>query len=312
MSFNKANAARYGVHSIDHFALIVPDLVEAEKFLTTFGLNLRKTTGGLEVRCTGDEHCWARIVGEGSKRLSYLSLSCYGDEFEAIKVQAFSRGARPAEAHPGAATADHGFWCLDPDGNLLQIKAGPKTSPNTKSRNASVQIAPGQRGALGRSQLTAVTPTRLSHVLLFTTNLERSLAFYAEALGLYLSDRSRDIVAFMHGRHGSDHHLLAFVQDSAPGWHHSAWDVPGVEEVGSGSEQMRTAGYAEGWGVARHTLGSNYFYYVRDPWGSFWEYSAHIDYVPAGHDWSAGNYPPEDALYMWGPEMPAYFIENTG
>ncbi|MGB3431236.1 VOC family protein [Achromobacter sp.] len=312
MSFNKANAARYGVHSIDHFALIVPDLAEAEKFLTAFGLDVRPAAGGLELRCAGDQHCWARIAGEGPKRLAYLSLNCHGDEFEAIKAQAYAQGARPAAAAPGAAAADEGFWCLDPDGNLLQIKAGPKTTPHTKSRNACVQIAPGQRGALGRSVRAAVSPTRLSHVLLFTTDLERSLAFYAQALGLYLSDRSRDIVAFMHGRHGSDHHLLAFVQDRAPGWHHSAWDVPGIEEVGSGSEQMRAAGYPEGWGVARHTLGSNYFYYVRDPWGSFWEYSAHIDYVPAGYDWPAGDYPPEDALYMWGPEMPEYFIRNTG
>ena len=27
-------------------------------------------------------------------------------------------------------------------------------------------------------------------------------------------------------------------------------------------------------------LGSNYFHYVRDPWGSFAEYSCDIDYIP--------------------------------
>jgi hypothetical protein len=30
-------------------------------------------------------------------------------------------------------------------------------------------------------------------------------------------------------------------------------------------------GYKEGWGICQHALGSNYFYYVRDPGGSFWE-----------------------------------------
>ena len=34
-------------------------------------------------------------------------------------------------------------------------------------------------------------------------------------------------------------------------------------------------------GVGRHVLGSNYFYYVQDPWGSFAEYSYDIDFVPA-------------------------------
>ncbi|PND32737.1 metapyrocatechase [Achromobacter sp. HZ01] len=309
MSFNKPDSARYGVHSIDHFALQVPDLEQAERFLRAFGLEVAHAGGALELRCAGDDHCWSRIVGGGPKQLAYLSLNCYEDEFDAIREQALAAGARPAA--PGAHGESGGFWFLDPDGNLLQLKPGPKTSPDTKSRNASVQVAPGQRGSAGRGKRPRARPARLSHVLMFTTDMERSLRFYSDALGLYLSDRSRDIVAFMHARHGSDHHLVAFVKDAARGWHHSAWDVPGLEDVGCGAEQMRDAGYKEGWGVARHTLGSNYFYYVRDPWGSFWEYSAHIDYVPAGFDWPAGDYPPEDALYMWGPEMPAYFVQNT-
>ncbi len=51
--------------------------------------------------------------------------------------------------------------------------------------------------------------------------------------------------------------------------------------------------------------------YVRDPWGSFWEYSADIDYVGAGTEWPGGNHPPEDSLYLWGPDVPAYFFENA-
>ncbi|MNL77521.1 hypothetical protein D3C87_2037270 [compost metagenome] len=58
-------------------------------------------------------------------------------------------------------------------------------------------------------------------------------------------------------------------------------------------------------------LGSNYFFYVLDPWGSFCEYSADIDYIPAGHDWPSGDFAPEDSLYQWGPDVPDYFIRNT-
>ena len=39
--------------------------------------------------------------------------------------------------------------------------------------------------------------------------------------------------------------------------------------------------------MGRHVLGSNYFYYVRDPWGSYAEYSHDIDFVPAGSIWPA-------------------------
>ena len=74
---------------------------------------------------------------------------------------------------------------------------------------------------------------------------------------------------------------------------------------------MRSAGHTEQWGVARHVLGSNYFCYTRDPWGSWWEHSCHIDYVPAGMSWEAGDHPPEDSLYLWGPDVPPNFIENV-
>ena len=58
-------------------------------------------------------------------------------------------------------------------------------------------------------------------------------------------------------------------------------------------------------------LGSNYFHYVQDPWGSFAEYSADIDYVPAGSRWAGDDWPPEDSLYLWGPDVPEIFLTNT-
>ena len=111
----------------------------------------------------------------------------------------------------------------------------------------------------------------------------------ATSLGLRLSDRSADIIAFLHGPHASDHHVLAFAKSNAPGLHHSSWDVGSLDEVGLGAELMKTHGYTKGWGVGRHVLGSNYFYYVQDPWGSWAEYSFDIDFVPADVEWPAGR-----------------------
>ena len=73
---------------------------------------------------------------------------------------------------------------------------------------------------------------------------------------------------------------------------------------------MLEQGYARGWGLGRHVLGSNFFHYVRDPWGSYSEYSADIDYVPANCDWPSGDHPPQDSLYVWGPNLPEDFIQN--
>ena len=145
---------------------------------------------------------------------------------------------------------------------------------------------------------------------MFSSDVPRSVEFYRDTLGLRLSDHSGEIIAFMHGAHGSDHHMLAFAKSDGPGLHHSSWDVPTIDAVGIGMEQMAAAGYVDGWGVGRHVIGSNYFRYVRDPWGSFAEYSADIDYIPADVDWRAADHPPEDSFYVWGPPVPDYFIIN--
>lgn len=133
-----------------------------------------------------------------------------------------------------------------------------------------------------RAKWPLVRPRRLSHVLIFTSDVLGSITFYEQTLGLRLSDRASDLVAFMHGIHGSDHHLLALVKSSAPGFHHCSWDVASVNDIGLGAMRMADKGSQKGWGVGRHVLGSNYFHYIMDPWGSFSEYSCDIDYISEG------------------------------
>ncbi len=103
---------------------------------------------------------------------------------------------------------------------------------------------------------------------------------------------------------------LALVKSDRRGMHHISWDVGSVQEVGLGMAQMCRGGFGQGWGIGRHVLGANYFYYVRDPWGSYSEYSADIDYIPHDHEWEAGNHPPEDSMFLWGPNPPEEFIQN--
>ena len=60
--------------------------------------------------------------------------------------------------------------------------------------------------------------------------------------------------------------------------------------VGRESVRMQEAGWQPGWGLGRHVIGSNFFYYTRDPWGSFAEYF--------------------HALYRCGPPVPDDFGLN--
>lgn len=296
-----------GVHSLDRFAFSVPDLAAAASFYEAFGLDVRRDGDRLELRTAGNAHCWGVVHANGKpKTLQYLSFSAYDGDFDAL---ARRLGDRRCEPH--AMSDGKGLWIRDPDGTLVRIQAGPKVSASAKAQAAPVAAPlPGKGAAPSRSKAGPVRPRRLSHVLLFTPDVARQLAFYTETLGLRLSDRSGDVIAFLHAPHASDHHVLAFAKSEARGLHHSSWDVASLDDVGLGAELMRTRGYTKGWGVGRHVLGSNYFYYVQDPWGSFAEYSYDIDFVPADVDWPAADHPPEDSFYVWGPPVPDDFIVN--
>ena len=85
-----------------------------------------------------------------------------------------------------------------------------------------------------------VRPRRLAHVLLFSSDVLRSIDFYHRVLGLRLSDRSGDGVTFMHGIHGSDHHMIALAKSDGPGLHHLGWDVGSSTKSGSARCRWRT------------------------------------------------------------------------
>ncbi|QRX81734.1 VOC family protein [Glaciimonas sp. PAMC28666] len=298
------------VHSINEFVYSVPDLKEAEHFYRSFGLDVRVEADCLALYTFGHPHRWARIFeGEGErKRLLWVTWGIYADDQEAFDRQLDAHHVVRTTA-PQRAAAD-GIWFLGPDGLPQQLQVCEKTSPDIKSpRIFPPEISISGR-APHRSEVTQVRPNRLSHILLFTADVNASAKFYIEVLGLRMSDRSGSIIAFLHSPHGSDHHLIAFAMSADYGLHHSSWDVSSFDAVGLGSGQMTQAGYPDGWGLGRHVLGSNYFRYVRDPWGSYCEYSFDIDHIAADLDWPADDWLPEDALYVWGAPPPEDFIKN--
>jgi catechol 2,3-dioxygenase-like lactoylglutathione lyase family enzyme len=293
-----------GVHSLDHYALDVPCLDTARDFYTCFGLDVREENGVLVLRTFGDPHPWAYLHKGPGKKLRHIAFGAYAEDLTALQAQVVAEGR---EVSP---LADEGFCFIAPDGIQVEVLLAAKVTPDCKPSVSFESACGGERGSPYRRHTSPVRPRRLSHIMLFTPDLARTIAFYERALGIRLSDRSEHVVAFMHTVHGADHHTVAFVQSQAPGFHHCSWDVASINEVGLGAMRMVDQGWKQGWGFGRHVLGSNYFYYVRDPWGSYSEYSCDIDFVPAGIEWEAGNHPPEDSLYLWGPDVPDEFIVN--
>lgn len=297
-----------GIHSLDRFHFVVPDLAVAQNFYSEFGLDVGSKGGTLTLNTFDHPHCWGSI-GEGArKKHSHMSFGAFEEDIGGFAERLQTMGIQRLDPPPGIES--NGLWFRDHDGNLVEIKVAAKSSPDEKSHFAFRSVGPGQRGAPLRSEVSQTRPRRLAHVLMFTTDVRKALDFYTRVLGMRLSDHSGEGIAFLHGIHGSDHHMIAFAKSNAPGHHHFSWDVGSVDEIGSGAMHMLDKGFAKGWGLGRHVLGSNYFHYVQDPWGSFSEYSADIDYVPADCDWPAGDHSPDNSFYVWGPTVPDDFIHN--
>src|ERR1041384_3308089 len=272
-----------GLHSLDHFNFVVPDVAQAEKFYGLFGLNTREQNGKLVLYTHGHPHRWG-VVSEGPrKKFSYVSFGAFEDDMPRFRERREKMRIDRLDAPKGFES--NGLWFRDPDGILIEIRVAEKSSPNQKATFEMKGGDIGIQNAQNRSKAHTVQPRRLS-----------------ERLG--------EPVAFRPGIPGSDHRMIAFVKSDGPGLHHLSWDVGSINDIGVGATHMADKGFAYGWGLGRHVLGSNYFHYVRDPWGSYAEYSCDIDYIPVTQDWKDGDHPPEDSFYMWGPNPPEDFAHN--
>ncbi len=297
-----------GAHSVDHFNLAVPDLKLAQSFYQGFGLDVRQEGEGLGLYTFGNDHRWGRVTEGSAKKFTYMSFGVYPEDLEGLRARL--RHNSVVQLDPPAGFESNGVWFRDPDGILIEMRVAEKSSPNEKAKQNNPSSPPGVQGSHARSKAPVVRPRRLAHILLFSSDVLRSISFYQRVLGLRLSDRAGDGIAFMHGIHGSDHHMIALAKSGGPGLHHLSWDVGSIHEVGLGAMQMADKGFVAGWGLGRHVLGSNFFHYVRDPWGSYSEYSSDIDYIPVDFDWEAADHPGDDAFYVWGPTPPSDFVTN--
>lgn len=301
-----------GVHSLDSFRMAVPDLTVAENFYSEFGLDVREEGDGLGLYTFDHQHRWMTLEEAGKKKLQGFSFGVFEEDFDEMKRNIEGAGIKLMD--PPKRTETNGVWFRDNNGLVVELKVAEKTSLDDKADFGKPEISTpaNKAGSWGRSAKPHVRPIRFAHMLVFTPDVQGSIDFYSRILGLRLSDRTGDIIAFMHGIHGSDHHMIAFVTSGGKpaGLHHCSWDMGSINGIGLAAQQMADAGYTEGWGLGRHVIGSNYFHYMKDPWGSWSEYSADIDYISLDHDWEAKDHPEEDGIYVWGPELPEDFTHN--
>ena len=93
------------VHSIDHFALEVPDLVEARRFYDAFGLDVRDEADGLALYTFGNAHCWGRLRRAAAKRLNYICFGIYAEDEAAFAAHLDAAGVTRIAAPAGGGVA---------------------------------------------------------------------------------------------------------------------------------------------------------------------------------------------------------------
>ncbi len=150
-------------------------------------------------------------------------------------------------------------------------------------------------------------PVRLAHTVLNSHDVAAGLAFYENALGFKLSDRTR-IMAFIRIplKPSGDHHSIALADADNDCLNHIAFVMPSLESVMRGGGRMKDAGYGIEWGPGRHGPGDNAFNYFIGPAGFVIEYTADVEqvddaYVARGsEDW---KWPP-GRVDQWGISAP--------
>jgi catechol 2,3-dioxygenase-like lactoylglutathione lyase family enzyme len=301
------------IRNLQHFALSVPDLEAGRRFYETFGLEAAARGNRLALRCAGRNQDQILLTEGAKRRTHYLSFGTTASGLGRAKTKLEASGTRLLD--PPGEDAPSGIWFHDPDATLVNLQiaeaAPPSPVPGERMNSPGDFRRLGARGTPERG--TRARPRRLGHVLLFTPDVMRAVAFYTQLLGMRLSDTvGGDLLAFLRTVGDSDHHVLAFARSERSGFHHASFEVGSLDEMVLGADRVVEAGYRSAWGLGRHVIGSNFFHYLRDPWNGMAEYFWDIDFVPDGALWDTKDWGPEDGFFLWstsGPP-PADFVRN--
>jgi catechol 2,3-dioxygenase-like lactoylglutathione lyase family enzyme len=177
-----------GVHSVDHFGLVVPDLKTAEHFYSASGIEPVPAGNHLALRTSTSDHTWGKVTEGKRKHINYLSFGAYAEDIPRFREHLKKLGVETIA--PPAGSEGDAIWFLDHDGRQVEIKAAAKVSPDGKRQPRTTTAEPR---AVPLTPAEAVKPLRLAHLILFTEDIDRAIDFYTSVLGLRLSDRAGKI-----------------------------------------------------------------------------------------------------------------------
>ena len=293
-----------GLHRLLGFTAAVPDPEGLASFYGELGLGGSPTTG-----FTGSDGGGAVLVVEGEfRRLVRVEFGCAGPEdLDRISRRLIEGGAAPLFTK-GAVRV------IDPASGVEFVVrvAGPVTAPSPPSL-----VVPNAPGATVRADERAPAvfggprpPRRLGHLVIGTPAIGETRDLLVRGIGLKVSDEIEGIIAFL--RCSTDHHNVALVESPVPLLQHYSWECDDIDHVGhSASALLRPDPSRHTWGLGRHFAGSNFYWYLRDPAGSYLELYSDLDQILDDEAWEQRGRTPFDLEHVtnsWGPNLPLEFI----
>lgn len=232
------------LHRLDHVALRVSELpAAAERWSAQFGLAIREAGPGRATLACDDEPFSLELIAGEPAGLDHVAWE-------------LARGCSPAEARAhlerhgiDVAAAGDGLRAVDADGHGVHIL--PYREPLSR---LVPHARPAGRAIVGH-------PRRLGHVNFLTASLAAQARFYAEVLGMRVTDWLGDGGLWLHI--GSDHHVMALVDKGYAHFHHLAFELVDIGHMRDQLDHLGRHGRWLGWGPVRHGVGGNIAAYVR-------------------------------------------------
>ena len=257
------------VRRLRHIGINLPATHDAVRFYEdTWGLRIVDDhSGAVYLRGTGPEHHILGLYPAPRRGVNHISFALDdATAVDAAAVELQERGVPVLEQprHSEEPGGGYGLRLVDPDGRIVELSA------EVDEQQPDHGLAP-------------VSPTKVTHVVLNTPDIDGLCDFYTRILGFRVSDWSEHQMVFL--RCNPDHHSIAFNQGPHASLNHVAYELPSMEDVMRGIGKVRQRGPQNMWGPGRHGPGNNVFAYFQDATGFVCEYTSDVQQIVDEQRW---------------------------